>query len=161
MLAAMNVNGTALAVRQPGSSPAMSKTKVCRCLFGEVEHTELKRVLDESKAILSKQQSDKWNFNFTTETPMSGRYDWRPVLVGDENVPIAYALSGMTTTEASCPTATDVKCVAKRESECSQDKQTSSVRCKTKRKSLTQRHIPDYLPKKKRQTNAKRTLNMV
>lgn len=143
----MNVNGTTLAVRQPGSSPAMSK--VCRRLFGEVDHVELKRVLDENMAVLSKQQADKWNYDFAKDTPQLGRYDWKRVEAGDENVPVAYALSGMTpgslpTAEESCPTDTDTKCVAKSEPECSQDKQTSSDRCKTQRKSSssTRRHIP-------------------
>lgn len=139
-----------MVARQPGSSPAMSK--VCRCLFGKVDHADTKRVLDESNAVLAKQAADNWNFDFTTCTPQSGRYEWHPVTEGDENVPMAYSLSGMTpvstTTaengEVSCPPETDTRCDAKCETECSKDKQTSSDRCKIQRRSTssTRRRIP-------------------
>jgi len=141
----VNCKATSLAVRQLHRSPVMSKTTVCRRLFGEVDHGELKRVLEESKAVMFKQQAEKWNFDYETETPMRGRYDWQRVMRGDENVPKAYALDGMTpTTTVSRATVTDAQCVAACESECSQDNQQTSDRCKTQRKSShsTQRHIP-------------------
>ena len=136
----VNCKATSLAVGHLHRSPVMSKTKVCRRLFGEVDHGELKRVLEESKAVMFKQQAEKWNFDYQTETPMRGRYDWQRVMRGDENVPKAYALVGMT----PMSTVTDAQCVAECESECAQDNQQTSDRCKTQRKSSrsTQRHIP-------------------
>ena len=147
------MDGPTLAARRAGNSPTLSK--VCRCLFGEVDHDAVKRVLEEGMAVIAKRQSDNWNFDFTTDTPLSGRYEWDRVPSGDENVPVAYALSGMTpvsttTSEVSCPTDSDTKCgSAKRDTECAQDslveKQTSSDKCKIRTSmscSKRRRHIP-------------------
>ena len=154
-LAAMDVNGPTLVARRAGNSPTLSKTKVCRRLFGDVDHDAVKRVLEEGMAVIAKRQADTWNFDFTTDTPLSGRYEWDRVPSGDENVPVAYALSGMTPVSTKTSTDSDTgKCdSARRDTECAQDsiveKQTSSdkLKIRTSRPTTTScskrgRHIP-------------------
>ncbi|TNN51318.1 Cyclin-dependent kinase inhibitor 1B [Liparis tanakae] len=52
---------------------------VCRSLFGPVDHEQLRRDLALKLRELEEQDSRRWNFNFHTETPLSGRFQWDEV----------------------------------------------------------------------------------
>ena len=43
------------------------KSKVCRALFGEVDHEEIQRDLEREMAILTKADEQRWNFDFVSE----------------------------------------------------------------------------------------------
>lgn len=71
------------------------KSAVCRCLFGPVDHDELRRDLYEEKLMLEARDRErflrKWNFDLANDEPVSGVYSWEIV---DENtdIPKAYAM---------------------------------------------------------------------
>ncbi|KAL5021514.1 hypothetical protein ScPMuIL_000669 [Solemya velum] len=56
--------------------PSNQKPTVCRCLFGKPDHESVRESLD--KELKSQRLSSKsaWNFDFDTETPLAGRYQW-------------------------------------------------------------------------------------
>ncbi|XP_061558670.1 cyclin dependent kinase inhibitor 1Ca [Phycodurus eques] len=52
------------------------KSSVCRCLFGPVDHEQLRRDLQLSLREMSLEDSHSWNFNFHADTPLPGRFAW-------------------------------------------------------------------------------------
>nr|XP_057944972.1 cyclin-dependent kinase inhibitor 1B-like [Doryrhamphus excisus] len=52
---------------------------VCRCLFGPVDHEQLQRDLKLKLREISVEDSRRWNFNFQTDTPLPGMFEWEPV----------------------------------------------------------------------------------
>ncbi|KFM62944.1 hypothetical protein X975_06507, partial [Stegodyphus mimosarum] len=50
---------------------------VCRKLFAcEAPAADRSRLLRRMEEQIRKQDSERWNFDFTTETPLPGRYQW-------------------------------------------------------------------------------------
>ena len=65
--------------------PAMAAK---RSLFGAVDHEETKVFLKKQHESLDGQCRQRWNFDFATETPLSGgRFEW--VAAGDGGIPTA------------------------------------------------------------------------
>lgn len=60
------------------------KESVCRSLFGPVDHEQLRRDLKLRLGEIMDQDRRRWNFDFQTETPLSGRFQW-------EEIPATYA----------------------------------------------------------------------
>ena len=58
-----------------------TKLGVRRCLFGPVNREETARYLKELSDNLDSKVDNisKWNFNFTTDTPLDGRFQWEKV----------------------------------------------------------------------------------
>ncbi|XP_068433306.1 cyclin dependent kinase inhibitor 1Ca [Clinocottus analis] len=52
------------------------RKSVCRSLFGPVDHDQLSRELELKLGELAEEDSRRWNFNFQTETPLAGSYQW-------------------------------------------------------------------------------------
>lgn len=52
---------------------------VRRSLFGPVDHEQLRRELRQRLREMSEQDSRRWNFNFQTDTPLAGRFQWEEV----------------------------------------------------------------------------------
>lgn len=52
------------------------KESVCRSLFGPVDHEQLRRDLKLRLKEMVDQDRRRWNFDFQTETPLSGRFQW-------------------------------------------------------------------------------------
>ncbi|KAH6923961.1 hypothetical protein HPB50_010097 [Hyalomma asiaticum] len=50
-----------------------------RCLFGDVDHEQVKRDLDEEKRQRIARFTDAYNFDLSTETPLPGRFEWESV----------------------------------------------------------------------------------
>ncbi|XP_075693171.1 cyclin-dependent kinase inhibitor 1B-like [Rhinoderma darwinii] len=64
-------------------------SKVCRRLFGPVDHVELSRELHARLREMQEQSSRRWDFDFQTGTPLpSSRYTWQES--GEETVPQFY-----------------------------------------------------------------------
>ncbi|XP_041645322.1 cyclin-dependent kinase inhibitor 1Ca [Cheilinus undulatus] len=56
-----------------------SRESVCRNLFGPVDHEQLRRDLKQRLKEITEQDSRRWNFNFQTDTPMCGRFQWEEI----------------------------------------------------------------------------------
>ncbi|KAF7656439.1 hypothetical protein LDENG_00041260 [Lucifuga dentata] len=60
-------------------SPIRGRQAVCRTLFGPVDHEQLSRDLKQKLEEIEEQDGRRWNFNFQTETPLPGRYQWEQI----------------------------------------------------------------------------------
>lgn len=61
--------------------PLHRRTSVCRNLFGPVDHDELSREMSTKLREISERDQQRWNFNFETNTPLAGDYEWEEVPV--------------------------------------------------------------------------------
>lgn len=68
--------------------PLHRRTSVCRNLFGPVDHEELSRDMNTKLREISERDQQRWNFNFETNTPLDGDYEWEEVPV--EKSPVLY-----------------------------------------------------------------------
>lgn len=59
--------------------PLQRRTGVCRNLFGPVDHDELNREMKDKLREISERDQQRWNFNFETDTPLDGDYEWQSV----------------------------------------------------------------------------------
>lgn len=55
------------------------KESACRSLFGPVDHEQLRRDLKLRLGEIMDQDCRRWNFDFRTETPLSGRFQWEEI----------------------------------------------------------------------------------
>ncbi|KFQ40916.1 Cyclin-dependent kinase inhibitor 1, partial [Mesitornis unicolor] len=51
-------------------------SKVCRNLFGPVEHQQLEEDLASLVRQHLEEAQQRWNFDFETETPLEGPFKW-------------------------------------------------------------------------------------
>lgn len=72
--------------------PLLARTKVCRSLFGPVDHEELNREMKQKLQEISESERSRWNFNFENNSPLPGNYEWEEV--GARCVPAFYRDSG-------------------------------------------------------------------
>lgn len=68
--------------------PLHRRTSVCRNLFGPVDHDELSRDMKAKMREMSERDQQRWNFNFETNTPLDGDYEWETVSV--DKTPVFY-----------------------------------------------------------------------
>uniref|UniRef100_A0AAY4EN31 Cyclin-dependent kinase inhibitor domain-containing protein n=1 Tax=Denticeps clupeoides TaxID=299321 RepID=A0AAY4EN31_9TELE len=59
--------------------PLHARTGACRSLFGPVDHDHVRLELAAQLDEISERDRGRWNFNFATHTPLSGRYEWDEV----------------------------------------------------------------------------------
>ncbi|XP_019742115.1 cyclin dependent kinase inhibitor 1Ca [Hippocampus comes] len=52
---------------------------VRRSLFGRVDHEQLHREMKLKFLEISQEDFRRWNFNFKTETPLPGRFEWEKI----------------------------------------------------------------------------------
>ncbi|KAG8450836.1 hypothetical protein GDO86_003199 [Hymenochirus boettgeri] len=62
-----------------------STEKVCRNLFGSVDHEQLKLDAGKIMKMSLKEAKQRWNFDFANETPIEGPYKWERV-IGDNDI---------------------------------------------------------------------------
>ncbi|XP_059213909.1 cyclin dependent kinase inhibitor 1Ca [Centropristis striata] len=60
-------------------NPIRRRESVCRSLFGPVDREQLRRDLTQRMKEIAEQDSRRWNFNFQTETPLPGRFQWEEI----------------------------------------------------------------------------------
>ncbi|CAJ1049234.1 cyclin-dependent kinase inhibitor 1Ca [Xyrichtys novacula] len=60
-------------------NPIRRRESVCRNLFGPVDQEQLRRDLKQRLKEIAEQDSRRWNFNFHTDTPMCGRFQWEEI----------------------------------------------------------------------------------
>ena len=73
-------------------------SQACRCLFGPVDHQEVRGALRREMIQLNTRDSNRWNFDFREERPLEGRYSWERLDTGG-----AISTSTSTTTNGSSP----------------------------------------------------------
>ncbi|CAN9506644.1 unnamed protein product [Ophioblennius macclurei] len=56
--------------------PTRCRESVRRNLFGPVDHDQLRRDLKLQLREMMEQDSRRWNFDFESETPLPGRFQW-------------------------------------------------------------------------------------
>ena len=60
-------------------NPIRRRESVRRSLFGPVDHEQLRQDLQQRMKEITEQDSRRWNFNFQTETPLPGRFQWEEI----------------------------------------------------------------------------------
>uniref|UniRef100_A0A4W4GMD9 Cyclin-dependent kinase inhibitor 1C n=2 Tax=Electrophorus TaxID=8004 RepID=A0A4W4GMD9_ELEEL len=68
--------------------PLLARTKVCRNLFGPVDHDELNCEMKKQLQEISERDQSRWNFNFEKNLPLPGSYEWEEIL--GQSVPSFY-----------------------------------------------------------------------
>ncbi|XP_039988100.1 cyclin-dependent kinase inhibitor 1C [Xiphias gladius] len=68
--------------------PLHRLTGVCRNLFGPVDHEELGQEMRAKMREISERDQQRWNFNFETNTPLDGDYQWEEVSA--DKTPVFY-----------------------------------------------------------------------
>ncbi|XP_031461619.1 cyclin-dependent kinase inhibitor 1 [Phasianus colchicus] len=85
-----------LSQSRAGAMPCSSK--VCRNLFGPVDHEQIQNDFEELLRQQLEEAQRRWNFNFETETPLEGHFKWERVLLAEqpsqEGFSLAKATSG-------------------------------------------------------------------
>ncbi|GAA6104564.1 cyclin-dependent kinase inhibitor 1Ca [Tachysurus ichikawai] len=61
--------------------PLLARTKVCRNLFGPVDHEELNCEMKRRLQEISERDQSRWNFNFEENVPLPGHYEWEEIAV--------------------------------------------------------------------------------
>ncbi|XP_078583812.1 uncharacterized protein LOC144866322 [Branchiostoma floridae x Branchiostoma japonicum] len=64
---------------RPARPAGMPRSSACRRLFGPVDHEELERDLRSQLAKIEEDSQRKWNFDFKSDCPLEGRYEWERV----------------------------------------------------------------------------------
>ncbi|KAG1955697.1 cyclin-dependent kinase inhibitor [Pimephales promelas] len=68
--------------------PLLARTKVCRNLFGPVDHEELHGEMKRKLQEISERDQTRWNFNFETNSPLPGDYEWEAI--SEDAMPFFY-----------------------------------------------------------------------
>ncbi|XP_067293591.1 cyclin dependent kinase inhibitor 1Ca [Pseudorasbora parva] len=68
--------------------PLLARTKVCRNLFGPVDHEELHCEMKRKLQEISERDQSRWNFNFETNSPLPGDYEWETI--SEDTMPFFY-----------------------------------------------------------------------
>ncbi|XP_014681711.1 PREDICTED: cyclin-dependent kinase inhibitor 1B-like [Priapulus caudatus] len=70
-----------------------AKPKTCRRnLFGPVDHDQVKRDLEIKLTEMHELENKKWNFDFTKESPLPGKFAWQRVEQSSTDVHPSYML---------------------------------------------------------------------
>ncbi|GAB0199929.1 cyclin-dependent kinase inhibitor 1 [Grus japonensis] len=75
-------------------------SKVCRNLFGPVDHHQLQ---NDSEKLLKQhleEAQQRWNFNFETETPLEGQFKWERVFLAEQLPQEVHNLVKVTSSES-------------------------------------------------------------
>ncbi|KAM9255432.1 cyclin-dependent kinase inhibitor 1 [Cariama cristata] len=70
-----------LSQSRAGQMPCSSK--VCRNLFGPVDHHQLQNDFEDLLRQHLEEAQQRWNFNFETETPLEGHFKWERVFLAE------------------------------------------------------------------------------
>ncbi|XP_054032546.1 cyclin-dependent kinase inhibitor 1 [Dryobates pubescens] len=86
-----------LAQSRAGQMPCSSK--VCRNLFGPLDHQQLQNDLKDLMRQHLEEAQQRWNFNFETETPLDGQFKWERVFQAEQPTQEAHSLVSAIRTE--------------------------------------------------------------
>lgn len=63
-----------------------------RNLFGPVDHVQTKKVLQNEKAKMRESDQKRWNFDFNSENPLPGKFQWERIPVNCTDVHRSYSM---------------------------------------------------------------------
>uniref|UniRef100_A0A3Q2ZK93 Cyclin-dependent kinase inhibitor domain-containing protein n=1 Tax=Kryptolebias marmoratus TaxID=37003 RepID=A0A3Q2ZK93_KRYMA len=89
------------------------RDSVCRSLFGPMDHDQLRRDLELKLQEMSEQDSRRWNFNFQSDTPLSGKFEWEEMSA--ERAALTCQDCAQTDSAASSPKTQDERTRGKEE----------------------------------------------
>ncbi|KAM8988134.1 cyclin-dependent kinase inhibitor 1 isoform 1-T1 [Ara ararauna] len=75
---------TAMPLSQSKAGQMPCSSKVCRNLFGPVDHQQLQHDLESLLKQNLQEAQQRWNFDFETETPLKGHFEWERVFLPEE-----------------------------------------------------------------------------
>ncbi|KAI5626270.1 cyclin-dependent kinase inhibitor 1C [Silurus asotus] len=163
--------------------PHLARTRVCRNLFGPVDHEELGCEMQRRLQEISEQDQTRWNFNFEDNVPLPGNYEWEEISVSavpsfyKESVRNGKARNG----NAKDAAESNMETGCKNEAQSSFQAPTSSVEVNQENRSgalnaqelvtpvcrrrsgnpepsrQNTTHITDFFPKRKRSLDTKQT----
>lgn len=83
---------------------------VRRCLFGPVDHTEVRADLRREMKTIAEDGIRRWNFDFERETPLKGKYLWQKLPKNDlPATSIALNSRIFTTRDSNCTKSVNVE----------------------------------------------------
>ncbi|XP_075030153.1 cyclin-dependent kinase inhibitor 1 [Calonectris borealis] len=88
-----------LSQSRAGQTPCSSK--VCRNLFGPVDHHQLQNDFEDLLRQHLEEAQQRWNFNFETETPLEGHFKWERVFLAEQPPQEVHSLVKVTGSESS------------------------------------------------------------
>ncbi|XP_010722537.1 cyclin-dependent kinase inhibitor 1 [Meleagris gallopavo] len=86
----------AMPLSQSRAGPMPCSSKVCRNLFGPVDHEQIQNDFEELLRQQLEEAQRRWNFNFETETPLEGHFKWERVLLAEQPSRGAFSLAKAT-----------------------------------------------------------------
>ncbi|XP_061869657.1 cyclin-dependent kinase inhibitor 1 [Colius striatus] len=90
-----------LSQSRAGQMPCSSK--VCRNLFGPVDHHQLQNDFEDLLRQHLEEAQQRWNFNFETETPLEGHFKWERVFLAKQSPQEVPSLTKATSSESRSP----------------------------------------------------------
>lgn len=76
--------GATMPLSQSRAAQIPCSSKVCRNLFGPVDHQQLQNDFDDLLRQQLEEAQQRWNFNFETETPLEGHFKWERVFLAKQ-----------------------------------------------------------------------------
>lgn len=136
------------------TSDALPPRYICRKLFADdapAPRPSRADFLGTLQTQMRKEASDRWNFDFQTETPLPGRYQWVPVRRPGTN-----SAKGPRTEEPSVVVVGETESRTEPDAESAAIRQSSKTNSAASRKSkvVTQSKITDFLLQRKRHRTA-------
>ncbi|XP_009890046.1 PREDICTED: cyclin-dependent kinase inhibitor 1 [Charadrius vociferus] len=87
-----------LSQSKAGQMPCSSK--VCRNLFGPVDHHQLQNDFEDMLRQQLEEAQQRWNFNFEAETPLEGQFKWERVFLAEQPPQEVHSLVKVTGSES-------------------------------------------------------------
>uniref|UniRef100_A0A672UW78 Cyclin dependent kinase inhibitor 1A n=1 Tax=Strigops habroptila TaxID=2489341 RepID=A0A672UW78_STRHB len=75
---------TTMPLSQSKAGQIPCNSKVCRNLFGPVDHQQLQHDFENLLKQNLEEAQQRWNFDFETETPLEGHFEWERVFLPEE-----------------------------------------------------------------------------
>ncbi|GAB6018726.1 hypothetical protein CHUAL_000402 [Chamberlinius hualienensis] len=126
--------------------------RICRNLFGPVDHEYNAKFLSDQLSCIRKESAQRWNFDFQNETPIPGRFEWTPVLVEPRSPPTGDTAVAPTIESKvkHDPDAESSSCHSHQQSSIVQSQIDPITEVPFTAPSLRQTKITDHMPKQKR-----------
>uniref|UniRef100_A0A8C9LCH4 Cyclin-dependent kinase inhibitor domain-containing protein n=2 Tax=Pavo cristatus TaxID=9049 RepID=A0A8C9LCH4_PAVCR len=96
MAETINTPQSTMPLSQSRAGPMPCSSKVCRNLFGPVDHEQIQNDFEELLRQQLEEAQRRWNFNFETETPLEGHFKWERVLLAEQPPREAFSLAKAT-----------------------------------------------------------------
>ncbi|XP_064328377.1 cyclin-dependent kinase inhibitor 1 [Phalacrocorax carbo] len=119
-----------MSVSQSTARQVPCSSKVCRNLFGPVDHHQLQNDVEDLLRQHLEEAQQRWNFNFETETPLEGQFKWERVFPDEQLTQEVHSLAKVTGSESRSSLAHKVPPKDHLGRICPEGSQQSSVVCR-------------------------------